>query len=122
MITLTKTCLSCQRSLHGRSDKKFCNDYCRNTHNNHLNSDSNNYVRNINHSLRKNRRILQALFVSKHQITQSTKQFLHSKGFAFNYFTHTQTNKKGNTYCFCYEYGIMILKGDRVVVVRKKEL
>ena len=118
MIT-TKTCLSCQRSLHGRADKKFCNDYCRNTHNNQLNSVSNNYVRNINHSLRKNRRILQGLFASAQQITKCTKPFLHSKGFAFSYFTHTQTNKKGNTYCFCYEYGYMVLKGEKVVVVKK---
>jgi hypothetical protein len=120
MITTSKTCLSCQRSLHGRADKKFCNDYCRNTHNNQLNSDGNNYVRNINHSLLRNRRILQGLFVTAQQITQCTKLFLHNKGFAFSYFTHTQTNKKGNTYRFCYEYGYMILEGEKVVVVRKK--
>ena len=120
MFTITKTCLSCQRSLHGRADKKFCNDYCRNTHNNRLNSDGNNYVRNVNHSLRKNRRILQDLFPAAQLITQCTKQLLHSKGFAFSYFTHTQTNKKGNTYHFCYEYGYLVLKGEKVVVVRQK--
>ncbi len=121
MLTAVKTCLSCQRSLKGRSDKKFCNDYCRNTHNNQLNSDSNNYVRNIHHSLLKNRRILQGLFASAQQITECSKQSLHNKGFSFSYFTHTQTNKKGNTYCFCYEYGYMVVNGEKVVVVKRRE-
>ena len=119
MITETKNCLSCKRGLHGRADKKFCNDYCRNTYNNHLNSDGNNYVRNINNSLRKNRRILELLLPAPQTITKCTKQVLHSKGFAFSYFTHTQTNKKGNTYQFCYEYGYMLLKGDRILVVKQ---
>lgn len=120
MITETKVCLSCNRGLHGRADKKFCNDYCRNTHNNHLNSPANNYVRNINHSLLRNRRILETLLPASLSITKCTKQLLHSKGFAFHYFTHTQTNKKGNTYYFCYEYGYLIREGEKVLVVKKK--
>ena len=37
----------------GRADKKFCSDGCRNSHNNTLNKDSSNLVRNINNRLRK---------------------------------------------------------------------
>jgi len=120
MIAEIKVCLSCNKNLHGRIDKKFCNDYCRNTHNNRLNSDGNKYVRNINHSLRKNRRILESLLPNAQSITNTTKQKLHNKGFAFTYFTHTYSNKKGNTYYFCYEYGYLVLEKERVLVVRKK--
>lgn len=120
MVTLTKQCISCQRGLHGRSDKKFCNDFCRNSYNNRLNSDGNKYVRNINHCLRKNRRILESILPAASAIAQCTQQCLHSKGFAFSYFTHTQTNKKGNTYRFCYEYGYWVRDG-KVVIVRKNQ-
>ena len=121
MIAETKVCISCNKNLHGRIDKKFCNDYCRNTYNNRLNSDGNNYIRNINHSLRKNRRILESLLPGGQAITKTTKQQLHSKGFVFTYFTHLYTNKKGNAYYFCYDHGYLVLEGERVLIVRKKQ-
>ena len=31
---MEKRCLECNDVLHGRSDKKFCSDACRNTYNN----------------------------------------------------------------------------------------
>ena len=43
--TISKTCVACGKAVKGRSDKKFCDDYCRNVYNNDLKSDSNNYVR-----------------------------------------------------------------------------
>jgi predicted nucleic acid-binding Zn ribbon protein len=51
-------CLECGEKIIGRSDKKFCNDACRNAYNNKQNKDSNNLMRNINNKLRKNYRIL----------------------------------------------------------------
>ncbi|MBN2521295.1 MAG: hypothetical protein JXB17_12355, partial [Bacteroidales bacterium] len=56
-----KLCTECGEPIHGRSDKKFCCDQCRNIFNNRLNSNLNNYMRNINNVLRKNRRILAEL-------------------------------------------------------------
>jgi len=35
--------MNCERELHGRSDQKFCSDQCRNTYNNSLNADNNNF-------------------------------------------------------------------------------
>ena len=60
---MEKSCLQCGDKISGRSDKKFCSDYCRNAFNNDQNRDVNNYVRNINNILRKNRRILAELNV-----------------------------------------------------------
>lgn len=34
--TETATCLNCDKTLKGRTDKKFCDDYCRNSYNNQL--------------------------------------------------------------------------------------
>jgi hypothetical protein len=119
MIAATKICLTCNRSFHGRADKKFCNDYCRNTHHNQLNCDGNNYVRNINHSLRRNRRILENVLRPARQITKISRQLLQNKGFNFHYFTHIHINKKGTQYHFCYDYGFRVIAGEQVVVVRK---
>jgi hypothetical protein len=116
-----KICLSCGKNLKGRSDKKFCDDYCRNNYNNLLKADTNNYVRNINNSLRKNRRILEDMLGAKDEMTKTTKDKLLMHGFQFKYFTHTYTNKKGNTYFFCYEYGYLPLENDWYLIVKRKE-
>jgi hypothetical protein len=51
-----KVCPECGEKIRGRVDKKFCGDACRNSWNNKQNADANNFVRNINNSLRKNRK------------------------------------------------------------------
>src|SRR4051812_13395528 len=116
-----KNCLSCSKVIKGRSDKKFCDDYCRNNYNNQLKAGDNNYVRNINNALRKNRRILQDVLPPKDEMAKTTRNHLHENGFRFKYFTHTYTNKKGNTYFFCYEYGYLPLENDWYLVVKRKE-
>ena len=114
-----KTCLNCGEEIKGRSDKKFCSDYCRNQYNNSLNRDENNYVRNINNILRKNRRILSELNpegkISVH------KNKILEKGFNFNYFTNIYTTKTGKTYFFCYEQGYLALEKEYYMLVRKKD-
>ncbi|MFN2456752.1 MAG: hypothetical protein ABR502_00995 [Chitinophagaceae bacterium] len=116
-----KTCLACGKALRGRSDKKFCNDFCRNNYNNQLKADSNNYVRNINNVLRKNRRILEEVLPETEEMAKTTRDRLMQQGFQFKYTTHTYTNKKGNTYYFCYDYGYLPLENNWYLVVRRKE-
>ncbi len=115
-----KTCQSCDKPIQGRADKKFCDDYCRNNYNNQLNSDSNNYVRNVINILRKNRRILEELIPEKEELVKTSQDKLIQKGFQTQYHTHTYTNKKGDTYNFCFEYGYLMLEGNSVLVVRRK--
>ena len=58
---MEKVCPECGDKIRGRADKKFCSDACRNAHNNSLNKDNKNLVRNINNRLRKNYSILESL-------------------------------------------------------------
>jgi hypothetical protein len=116
-----KTCLACNKPLHGRTDKKFCNDYCRNNYNNQLKNISSNYVRRINQLLLKNRRVLSGYFGSGEEIVKTTKEKLLEQGLQFKYFTHTYTNKKGDTYFFCYEYGYLRLDNNWYLLVKRKE-
>jgi hypothetical protein len=118
--TAVRKCLFCEKTLNGRADKKFCNDYCRNAYNNQLKSANNPVIRNINNILIKNRRILDAI-LGKEEIAKSTKEKLLHQGFNFKYFTHNYTNKKSNVYFFCYELGYLPLEHDWFLIVRRKE-
>lgn len=115
-----KKCLFCDKTLNGRADKKFCNDYCRNAYNNQLKSANSPVVRNINNTLIKNRRILESI-LGQEEMAKSPKEKLLQQGFNFKYLTHSYTNKKGNVYFFCYEYGYLPLEYDWFLIVRRKE-
>jgi len=114
-----RKCEECGEPIKGRIDKKFCSDLCRNSFNNKLNSDSNNYVRNINNILRKNRRILEELLQGEK--TTLPKQKMVYKGFNFGFHTNLSTTKTNNTYTFCYEYGYLPLENDIILIVKKKQ-
>jgi hypothetical protein len=119
--TENKNCLSCGKVVKGRSDKKFCDDYCRAAYNNDLKSPANNLIRNINNALSKNRRILEACINSGSETGKTNQEKLIAKGFQFKYITHMYTNKKGDTYCFCYDMGYLHTGDDWYLVVKRKE-
>lgn len=118
---MSKYCLECEEEIKGRSDKKFCSDLCRNSYNNKINSESTNYVRNINGILRKNRRILEGLIPEGKETSKTRKDKLSSLGFNFQYYTNIYTTKKGVSYFFCYEFGYLPIENDYYFLVKRKE-
>jgi len=116
-----KPCLLCGKALKGRSDKKFCDDYCRAAYNNDLKSAANNYIRNVNNALGKNRRILENLLPDGEQVVKASRDKLIEKGFQFKYHTHNYSAKNGNTYFYCYEYGYLPLENNRLLIVKRNE-
>ncbi len=114
-----KSCLECGTKIYGRIDKKFCSDQCRNSYNNRLNSDSNNYIRNVNNILRKNRRVLEQM--NPDGKTKAHRDKLAEKGFDFNYFTNTYVTRAGATYFFCYDYGYLPLDNNWFMLVKRQE-
>lgn len=115
----SKKCPECGFDIMGRSDKVFCSDQCRNTYNNRLKKDANNYVRQVNYILRKNRRVLEEL--NPHGKSKAHKQKLLAKGFNFDYYTNTYTTKAGNVYYFCYEHGYLPIEDDQYALVIKED-
>lgn len=113
----TKSCPECGEKIIGREDKKFCSDGCRNSFNNKINKDSNNFMRNINNKLRRNYRILVELNTDGK--SKTTKNKLLSKGFDFDYFTNILHTKTGNTYHFLYDQGYLSLDNDFYMLVKK---
>jgi len=98
-----KKCLDCGEPIHGRTDKKFCSDQCRNNYNNRLNRDTNNFVRNVHGLLRKNRRILADLYAEGK--LKVHKDALFALGYNFSFFTHVIETSGGQRFHYCFEYG-----------------
>ncbi|MEM7163074.1 MAG: hypothetical protein AAF487_11620 [Bacteroidota bacterium] len=116
---MDRICKDCGKTIIGRTDKKFCDDACRNSFNNKENSEINNYVRNINRILRKNRKILN--YFNQGSRSVAHKDDLLKKGFDFNYFTNIYRTKSGKTYFYCYDQGYLSLDNQRYSIVVKKE-
>ncbi len=115
---MEKKCLECLRPVNGRSDKKFCDDGCRNAYNNRRNSDAEGVVRVVNTVLRKNRHIIRDLLPGDEKTTVSDKT-LKVLGFNFEYFTHLYETRHGTVYKFCYEYGYLSI-GEGVYMLVKR--
>jgi hypothetical protein len=114
-----KSCLACERPIKGRTDKKFCDDSCRNNYNNRLNSDASPLIRNINNILRKNRRILAELLSGLNkQVLVIDRPKLVAKGYNFEYFTEHYTTKENEKYYYCYDYGYRPLDEEKLMVVK----
>ncbi len=124
MITATiskvQYCKLCDSPLSGRADKKFCDDYCRGAYNNQLRGAANNHIRNINHALGKNRRILESILERNESGIRVSKGRLLQQGYNFKYSTHQFTTPSGNGYTYCYEYGYLLLEDDVYLIVKAK--
>lgn len=112
-----RTCLECGEVLKGRSDKKFCSDYCRNSYNNKVNRDSKNLIRNTNNRLRKNYKVLTELNTSGK--TKVIRHRLIQQNFDFNLFTSIYTTRSGSTYYYVYDQGYLELENDFFLLIRK---
>lgn len=117
--TASPKCLNCNDKISGRADKKFCSDYCRTSHHNRMNSDANNFMRNINNTLRKNRRIL--LSFNPNQTSKVTKTELLDEGFKFSYYTNEYKTRAGKVYKFCYDQGYLDIGRGKFALVKRKE-
>ncbi|ULQ51808.1 hypothetical protein [Flavihumibacter fluvii] len=116
---ITRNCQWCEKPIRGRSDKKFCDDTCRNAFNNHRTVGEYNLVRNINHALVRNRRILCRLLADKEAVHRISREKLLQHGFQFKYCTHILRNQNGEPYYFCYEYGYHPLPHEMYLVIRQ---
>jgi hypothetical protein len=82
-----------------------------------LNRDANNYIRNVNNALRRNRRILKRL--APNGKAKVHRDQLFREGFNFSYHTHTYRPKKGKVYYSCYELGYLPLDNDFYLLVER---
>jgi hypothetical protein len=101
-----RKCLECDKPLEGRSDKKFCNLYCKSSFQYKKTKDDElNLFRKIDVQLKLNRRLLKNYNKAGKAIIR--KDELLKEGFNPKYFTHFWKNQKNDVYLFCYEFGFL---------------
>lgn len=110
--------MECGEPLRGRTDKKYCSDYCRNAFNNRLNRQENNLIRNVHNRLRRNYRILKTL-PTEHIGNPIPKALLINQGFDFQSITKVMTEMQGSSQFWVYDIGFMAVNESQVVVVRE---
>ena len=95
-------CLQCGKPLVGRSDKKFCDAYCRNSYNNQHKAIDEQYIVKVNSHIRRNRRILKTLCPEGKSTVR--KEVLDQMGYDYRYFNSIFKSKQG-IYYLTYDYG-----------------
>ncbi|MCX2431274.1 MULTISPECIES: hypothetical protein [unclassified Pedobacter] len=116
---MERLCLDCGEAVKGRTDKKFCDDSCRNNYNNRLKSENGIVFNRINSILKKNRTLL-SKFNPDGKVKISRKKMLNA-GFNFDYHTHIYQTQNGKCYLFCYEFGYLALNDDDFLLVKRED-
>lgn len=118
--TKDKTCASCGKMIEGRSDKKFCDPYCKSAyHYKKSIEQSPNFYKKVDRQLKTNRKILKH-YNRAGKSTVRAYTVLNA-GFNPKFFTHYWKNKQGDVYLFVYEYGFLRKKEfsvDKFVLVK----
>jgi len=105
-MKLQKLCLSCNNDFQGRSDKKFCDKYCKSAYHYKLSQEqAPKFYNQVDNQLKLNRRILKEY--NKAGKATVRAEIILNLGFNPNFFTHYWKNKKGDVYLFVYEYGFL---------------
>lgn len=113
-----KNCLECHTSIQGRSDKKFCDDACRNSYHNRINQKQNSLTRKVHQTLKKNYRILVSI-MAEHKKSKTTKDQLTSLGYQFDFLTHIKAHRNGNFSYWVYNYGYKVLDDKFILIIKK---
>jgi hypothetical protein len=107
-----RQCPACGLEIKGRTDKKFCNVYCKsNFHYQKNKSGLTGFYLKVDKILKHNRSLLKTYNKSGKSVVR-VETLLH-EGFNPNFFTHYWKNAKGEVYLFVYEYGFLKLSENR---------
>lgn len=106
MDIIVKKCIYCGEELHGRIDKKFCDNHCKSAfqYKNNSNEAGSIYFK-IDKQLKKNRSLLKQY--NKAGKATVRLETLIEQGFNPKIFTHYWKNGKGDVYLFVYEFGFL---------------
>jgi hypothetical protein len=119
----TRKCPSCGHEITGRTDKKFCNVYCKSAfHYRKSKFDLAGFYLRVDKILKHNRKLLKVYNKSGKSVVRA--ETILNEGFNPNFFTHYWKNAKGDVYLFVYEYGFLKLTEngkDKYVLVTWQE-
>jgi hypothetical protein len=102
----SKKCISCRKVVIGRSDKKFCDSYCKSYyHYKKALEEEPRFYNKVDNQLKLNRKILKNYNKAGKATVRSS--VVLNEGFNPDFFTHYWKNKRGNVYLFVYEFGFL---------------
>ena len=108
-MTTQSLCLYCKLPLLGRSDKKYCDPYCKSAHQyQKRKSLPETFYKTVSNQLNTNRKLLKQFNKAGKSIVRAA--LLLDEGFSPNFFTHLWRNRSGEIYFFVFEYGFLIKK------------
>ncbi len=116
LADIKRCCAFCGKELTGRSDKKFCDDMCRNNHAYQQGKFDNEVINRINKSLLYNRNILRSITRRGRKIVK--KQILVDKDFDFNVITGLYKTHRHQEYMLLYDYAYRCINDEDVVVLK----
>ncbi len=111
-----RSCLFCGKELIGRSDKKYCDDICRNNHNYQRNRCNDDVVKKVNKSLMSNRNVLMSLSKNGKKIVK--RQVLIDNDFDFKLMTGVYKTAKQHEYKLLYDYAYRCLNENEVLILK----
>jgi len=113
---MQKNCINCQEKLTGRSDKKFCNEACKNEFNNKASAIRNRAAgTGLYASISKNREVLAGLYANG--IREINARDLECFGFNFKSITGVEVPGDGNLKLVCNEFNL-VPQGTKFKIVK----
>ena len=112
-----RCCRECGARLRGRSDKRFCGDFCRNSFHNRRNRETNRLVGKVNQILRRNYRILKWA-LKQGEGYRITAAGLLRLGFNHQWYTRMVGREKGREAFLVYDL-LLLREPDGAYTVRR---
>lgn len=103
---MSRSCRVCSDRLYGRSDQKFCSDHCRNRFHNSIKRADHQFVRTIQSTLSRNRRILWNVIHSGQK--EIAWEHLLNMGLEPDYCTQSYWKAGGQKIYICYDVAYCI--------------
>ncbi|WP_350290052.1 hypothetical protein [uncultured Croceitalea sp.] len=105
-MRIQKKCLYCEKSLTGRTDKKYCDLHCKSAFQYKKEKENpERFYNKVDNQLKLNRKILKEFNKGGKVIIRAN--VLLELGFDPNFFTHYWKNQNEDIYLFVYEYGFL---------------
>ena len=116
IVSEKRYCIFCGKELKGRSDKKFCDDACRNNYGYQQNKHNNEVINKINKSLLYNRNVLKSITKCRRKIVK--KQMLVDNDFDFDMMTGVRRTQKQQEYKLVYDYAYRYINDEDVLIIK----
>ena len=117
---MKRECAECGHKLVGRTDKKFCNDYCRNSFNNKRYRKEQYAKREIQGVLNVNYSILKSI-CSQNSVAESTLDHLAEKGYQMRFFTNLSLTGEGEVLRQCFDMSLLTKEDGSLFIINMKK-